>query len=158
VLEGDKSMVLFGKPLPAQVSPMEVVLHVAVGALLNQPWQTTRALLTEHQSNYAAPEQSVYNSYKARPINGIWASGPYLHNGSVPTVYDLLLPAAERPQVFYVGNPELDVRKLGHVSEAADGLSQLDTRLPGNSNAGHEYATDLSDEQRWELIEYLKTL
>jgi hypothetical protein len=158
LLEGDKAMVLFGDKLPAETSPLDLVTHVATGALFNQPWQTTKALFKEYRSNDAPPEQTVFNSYKARPINGIWASAPYLHNGSVPSIYDLLLPAEQRPATFYVGNIELDLVKVGHVYSAAPNTSFFDTRLLGNSNAGHEYGTQLNDEERWALVEYVKNL
>lgn len=158
ILEGDKSMVLFGNKLPAETSPMDLVLHVAVGSLLNQPWQSIKALFQEHESNYEAPAQTVYNSYKARPINGVWSSAPYLHNGSVPSIYDLLLPAAQRPTVFYVGNRELDVVKVGHVYAEAPNATRYDTALKGNSNIGHEYGTQLTDDERWALVEYIKSL
>ncbi len=117
----------------------------------------------------AAPYDSL-RSYKARPLNGIWATAPYLHNGSVPTLYDLLLPASPtandpkdmsyRPKTFYVGSREFDPKKVGFRTEANGGSGFLfDTTLPTNSNAGHEYDTrTLTDEQRWDLVEYLKSL
>lgn len=157
-LEGNKTMVLFGDKLPAETSPLDLVTHTATGALLNQPWQTIKALFKEFCSNNIAPEQTVFNSYKARPINGIWASAPYLHNGSVPSIYDLLLPAAQRPTTFYVGNIELDRVKVGYVYSEAPTGSFFDTRLRGNSNVGHEYGTQLNDGERWALIEYVKSL
>jgi len=158
ILEGNKAMVLFGKKLPAETSPMDLVLHVAVGSLLNQPWQSIKALCKEYASNYSPPEQTLYNSYKARPINGVWSSAPYLHNGSVPSIYDLLLPVSQRPETFYVGNRELDTVKVGHVYSEAPNTTLFDTHLSGNSNAGHEYGTQLSDEERWALVEYIKSL
>ena len=96
-------------------------------------------------------------AYKARPLNGTWASAPYLHNGSVPTLYDLLRPAAERPRTFAVGRWEYDPKKVGYVSEGQVPFV-LDTSIPGNSNRGHEYGVALSDADRWALVEYLKTL
>ena len=158
MLQGKKAMVFFGDTLPAETSPLALVTYAATGALLNQPWQSIKALYKSYASNDAPPEQTVYNSYKARPLNGVWASAPYLHNGSVPTIYDLLLPAGQRPALFYVGNIELDVVKVGYQSHEAPNTSEFDTRLPGNSNAGHEYATRLPDEQRWALVEYVKSL
>jgi len=157
-LEGDRAMVLFGDKLPAETSPLDLVTHTAAGALFNQPWQTIKALFKEYRSNDAPPEQTVFSSYKARPINGIWASAPYLHNGSVPSIYDLLLPSAQRPATFYVGNIELDLIKVGHIYTDATNTSFFDTSLPGNSNAGHEYGTHLSDDERWMLVEYVKSL
>jgi mono/diheme cytochrome c family protein len=109
-------------------------------------------------------------SYKGRSLNGIWATAPYLHNGSVPTLYDLLLPASPqandpagttyRPKTFRVGSRELDPKKVGFkhgVNEYAGFL--FDTTLASNSNAGHEYGTrEMSDQERWDLVEYLKSL
>ncbi|UJP08072.1 MAG: di-heme-cytochrome C peroxidase [Nitrosomonas sp.] len=117
-------------------------------------------------------------AYKARPLNGIWATAPYLHNGSVPTLYDLLLPKKRpddpvegeyRPDVFMVGSREFDPDKVGFKSAGYDGFL-FRTSLWGNHNSGHEYAagrTPLPDgtllpaltrEQRLDLLEYLKSL
>ena len=106
--------------------------------------------------------------YKARPHNGIWATPPYLHNGSVPSLYALLSPVSERPRVFYLGNKEYDPVKLGLNTEPLKGASEFRTSLPGNSNAGHEFndgpkgngiiGRKLSEEERMQIIEYLKTL
>jgi mono/diheme cytochrome c family protein len=115
----------------------------------------------------AAPFDSLM-AYKGRPLDGIWATAPYLHNGSVPTLYDLLLPASPlpgdppktvyRPKTFLVGSRQLDDKKVGFKSEGYPGFL-FDTSLPGNSNAGHEYSTrTLSEEDRWDLVEYLKGL
>ena len=95
--------------------------------------------------------------YVARPLVGVWASAPYLHNGSVPTMDDLLRPAAERPRVFVTHHQEYDPIKMGYRSDDdGTGMMQLDTSIPGNRNTGHEYGVELSHEQRSELIEYLK--
>ena len=98
-------------------------------------------------------------AYRARPLNGIWATAPYLHNGSVPSLYELLLPPHLRSRIFYVGSWEFDPRHVGlEVSSPFAGATVFDARLPGNSNAGHAYGTDLSEEDRMALIEFLKTL
>ena len=106
-------------------------------------------------------------SYKARSLNGIWATAPFLHNGSVPTLYDLLLPVKckegagdgkYRPDSFVVGAREFDPVKVGFKSEGYDGF-KFNTALRGNRNTGHEYgACGMSDADRWDLIEYLKSL
>jgi hypothetical protein len=94
---------------------------------------------------------------KAGPLLGIWATSPYLHNGSVPNLYELLLPADKRSKVFWVGSRELDTGKMGFVSTEARGLFRFDTRLPGNSNSGHVYPeAPYDDEERRNVIEYLK--
>ena len=99
--------------------------------------------------------------YKARPLNGIWATAPYLHNGSVRTMRQLLLPARHRETTFKVGTREFDPADMGFKN---DGAFTLDTSLPGNSNAGHDgsiYGTEAlaNDKARMDaLLEYLKTL
>jgi mono/diheme cytochrome c family protein len=111
-------------------------------------------------------EPSRLLGYKARPLTGIWATAPYLHNGSVPTLYDLLLPPAQRPARFYVGTRRFDPVKVGYATEkAADNGFAFETRdsegqpVPGNDNAGHDYGNArLSEGDRWALVEYLKTL
>jgi hypothetical protein len=92
--------------------------------------------------------------YRARPLNGVWATAPFLHNGSVPSVYDLLSPVADRPQLVQLGGTEFDPVHLGIVQDAEllerarrrrheryiDGYFILDTTLPGNLNTGHEFS------------------
>jgi len=118
------------------------------------------------------------NAYKGRPLNGIWATAPYLHNGSVPSLYDLLLPKKRegdpddgeyRPDQFEVGSREFDPVKVGLKSSGYKSFT-FDTSFPANSNAGHEYASGktaqpngvtlrpLSKEEKLDLLEYLKTL
>ncbi len=101
------------------------------------------------------------DGYVAKPLTGIWLRAPYLHNGSVPTIEDLLRPAEERPEVFHRGYDVYDPERLGfiHEGEAADRYGfRYDTRDPGNGNTGHEYGTELPAEDRDALVEYLKTL
>jgi len=97
--------------------------------------------------------------YVSRPLAGIWASPPYLHNGSVPTLWDLLQPVARRPARFPMGQHEYDPEKVGYVTEVS-GTPRFtfDVSMPGNGNGGHEYGTGLSDEEKRDLIEYLKSL
>lgn len=97
--------------------------------------------------------------YAARPLHGVWAIAPYLHNGSVPTLYDLLLPPAERPQRFPIGHRDFDPKKVGYRTDIPLDQAKfvVDTTKPGNANTGHTYGTTLTDQERWDLIEYLKT-
>jgi hypothetical protein len=98
-------------------------------------------------------------SYKAAPLAGVWSTAPYLHNGSVPTLYDLLSPPEKRPKLFYLGDHEFDPRKVGYQSRALEGVtSAFDTAIPGQSNAGHSYGTGITEDERLALLEYLKTL
>jgi hypothetical protein len=100
--------------------------------------------------------------YLASPLDGIWLRAPYLHNGSVPTLRDLLKPGAQRPTVFFRGNDTYDKVNLGFVStipsEGATSYMRFETARAGNSAAGHEYGTDLSQGDQDALLEYMKTL
>jgi hypothetical protein len=111
--------------------------------------------------------------YKPRPLAGIWAAGPFLHNGSVPTIYQLLLPADQRDKKFFVGTRDFDPVNLGLSTQPP--LKRgfwLDTSVTGNSNVGHEFRNghiqggslpqygvigpEWSEEDRRDIIEYLK--
>ena len=98
----------------------------------------------------------------AKPLAGIWATAPYLSNGSVANMWDLLTPAGARPKHFSLGSREYDVAKLGYRttpdSKAPAPPFEFDTSLTGNANTGHVYGTTLPDEDKWALIEFLKTL
>ena len=99
----------------------------------------------------------VQNGYVARALDGIWASPPYLHNGSVPTLRDLFLPVDERPTEFHLGAKEFDPKNVGFVSKKTSFSYRFDTELPECRNMGHEFGTELSPEDRDKLLEYLKT-
>jgi hypothetical protein len=95
--------------------------------------------------------------YLARPLTGVWATAPYLHNGSVPTLWHLLHPD-QRPAKFIVGNREYDPVKVGYTTSGSGWA--FDTSQPGNSNIGHagdKYGTNLTEDQKAALLEYLKT-
>ncbi len=105
--------------------------------------------------------------YKAAPRDGVWATPSFMHNGSVPNLYDMLLPAKERSKKFCLGR-EFDPVKVGRDTTCAPGTFLFDTELRGNSNAGHSFEDAprgngvigplLTDEQRWALVEYLKSI
>lgn len=153
-LEGRHKMVLAGERFGAQDRTIDLVMHAAIGATLRHPLEAIRATVEDYHSVYSANVSPNPEFYKARPLAGIWATAPYLHNGSVPTLYDLLLPPEQRPARFGLGSRELDPVKVGYRS----GDSLFDTRLPGNGNGGHRYGTELDDAERYALIEYLKSL
>ena len=141
---------------------------------------TDRGRLDSYTSELAANQYSLFseisykgedqrfthfrktNGYANLPLDGVWLRAPYLHNGSVPTLADLLRKPEQRPKSFYRGNDVYDPTKLGFVSDVAeaDGHSyfRYDTTLPGNLNSGHLYGTDLPEEEKTALIEYMKTL
>jgi hypothetical protein len=117
-------------------------------------------VLSQLSTLYAPPPAAPGASYEARRLYGIWATAPYLHNGSVPTLADLLLPASARPKTFRVGTRMFDPAKVGFSTDPATpgNIATFDTSLPGNSNAGHEYGTRLSAKDRRNLLEFLKQL
>lgn len=121
--------------------------------------------------------------YKPRPLEGVWATPPFLHNGSVPNIYQMLLPPEQRSKKFFVGRRLYDPKHLGFVHEP-DGDDEagfwLDTSVTGNRNSGHGFTASpkqvaaaakdpkghplppgvigplFTDAQRFELLEYLK--
>jgi mono/diheme cytochrome c family protein len=102
--------------------------------------------------------------YANSPLDGVWLRAPFLHNGSVPTLRDLLEPSAQRPKAFYRGYDVYDQKKVGFVSdvekEKGREYFRYNTEEPGNSNKGHEgkrYGTELSSAEKDALVEYLKT-
>lgn len=135
--------------------PPKVVTET--GAVAQTPAQARAARLGR-----CMREPSDVLGYKGRPLTGIWATAPYLHNGSVPTLYDLLLPPGQRPRSFAVGNREYDPVKVGYVSTSGPFRFAVDGAggsIPGNSNAGHDYGNaGFSDRQRSALVDYMKTL
>ena len=98
--------------------------------------------------------------YAAVALDGIWARAPYLHNGSAPTLADLLTPPSQRPARFYRGNQVYDRVNVGFVSQVPGPMTAgiYDTAQPGNGSQGHVYGTDLPIQDRKALIEYLKGL
>lgn len=184
-LEGVKAGYISGDPL-TRTEPVAKMLSATVKGVLVAKWKQILATVGEiffgvekpprvvGAADVVSPEERLaarldqcYKSrsdlfaYKGRPLDGIWATAPYLHNGSVPTLYDLLLPAKDRPQSFSLGTREYDPVKVGYVTGAgAPGNSfTFDTKLRGNSNIGHDYRVgELTEEQRWALVEYMKTL
>jgi hypothetical protein len=108
------------------------------------------------ESRSPKPEQLI--TYKARPLNGVAFTAPYLHNGSVASIYELLLPGTERLKKFYVGSKRFDPVRLGFSTkrERNPNTVLLDTTALGNGS--HEFGTDLSHDERMAVIEYIKTL
>lgn len=169
-----------------------VSFALALGALVQQVNETWFAL------NYISAIDQQYftegrpnclrasHAYKARPLNGVWATAPFLHNGSVPTLMDMLKPAEQRPKFVQLGTTEFDVEQVGikQTLELDDndnpvyinGIFILDTKLPGNLNTGHEFSSQwdgsksydqqkkgvigplLTNTERMQIIEFLKTI
>ena len=100
------------------------------------------------------------NGYVAVPLDGVWLRAPYLHNGSVPTLHDLMAPADKRPTTFRRGYDVYDPIRVGFVTSGPDAERlgfRYDTAQRGNSSQGHLYGVDLPDASKLALIEYLKT-
>jgi hypothetical protein len=135
---------------------------------------TDRHRLDSYTSIFAANQTGLYpqseyrfshfrktNGYANHPLDGIWLRGPYLHNGSVPTLRDLLDAPEDRPRVFYRGYDVFDQAKVGFVSDVPrDGhqvFTRYDTAIPGNGNGGHVYGTTLTADEKQAIVEYMKT-
>ncbi|MBY0587870.1 cytochrome c [bacterium] len=106
--------------------------------------------------------------YVAPPLDGIWASAPYLHNGSVPTLWHLLHPN-ERPRIWKRTSQGFDHQRIGlevtemesipaEVDSADERRAFFDASLPGKSAAGHDFPEALSEDERLMVLEYLKSL
>ena len=94
-------------------------------------------------------------------LDGVWVRGPYLHNGSVPTLHDLLEPPAKRPKVFWRGYDLYDQDNVGFVTQTDEAKrvgTRFDTGERANGNGGHVYGVDLPASEKGALLEYLKTL
>ncbi|SFN36976.1 di-heme-cytochrome C peroxidase [Dokdonella immobilis] len=156
--EGRKQGVVFGPALEARAQTSDLVVHAAVGAALGHPLESVRNALKSFHREIGSPLNSHPDGYKARPLSGIWASAPYLHNGSVPTLAELLKAPAQRTTQFFVGSREFDPQSVGLAAARGDNADLFDTDLPGNSNAGHAYGTNLADDDKRDLLEYLKSL
>lgn len=113
------------------------------------------------------PRPSEVPHYKAAPRDGVWATPPFLHNGSVPNLYEMLVPASQRTKKFYLGR-DFDPVKVGVDTSGKSGTYLVDTTLVGSSNRGHSFENAplgngvigplLTEEERWALVEYLKSI
>ena len=141
-----------------------------------------RQALWGSRKNCPNPGNAQEAHYRVRPLNGVWATAPYLHNGSVPSLYWMLKPAAERPKQFCMGTRDFDPQQVGFRVEAGEkqvcrhgetlfsAVNKDGSPIPGNSNLGHSLEGTpgpgkpgiigrlLSEDERYDLIEYLKTL
>jgi len=131
--------------------------------------------LNSYTTTFAANQYTLYpdskyrfvhfrktNGYANQPLDGIWARAPYLHNGSVPTLRDLLELPEKRPADFFRGYDLYDRKNVGFVSNVPEANGQrffkYETKVAGNGNRGHLYGTKLSPDQKNALVEYMKTL
>jgi mono/diheme cytochrome c family protein len=140
--------------------------------------RTDRHRLDSYTEQLCANQNLLYAAYPAerfshfrktfgyanQPLDGIWLRAPYLHNGSVPTLRELLEPAADRRKQFYRGYDVIDRERVGFIADVPEENGRkyflFDTRLPGNGNSGHEgeeFGTNLSAENKDAVVEFLKT-
>jgi hypothetical protein len=101
------------------------------------------------------------DGYVASFLDGIWLRAPYLHNGSVPTMLDLLQPVAQRPRTFWRGYDVYDQTRMGFVTDGDEARrvgTLHDVSAKANGNQGHEYGVTLNDDEKAALVEFLKTL
>jgi hypothetical protein len=167
-----------GLPLPWKdktVIPAPVLYNVIATSVREKA--IAKANLTKEQTDdlhgyrpygsEPAEKPPVPGGYKASPLDGVWATAPFLHNGSVPSLYELLRPAKDRPPTFNLGRG-FDPVKVGIDTSGQTGTAVFNAALPGNSNAGHSFEDGprgngvigrlLAEDERWALIEYLKSI
>jgi len=151
----------FGQPQVGEVTDIS-----QIGTDRHRLDSFTQGLVDKfHEINFGPPFNfSAYrktDGYADTPLDGVWMRAPYLHNGSVPTLWDLLQPADKRPTAFYKGYDVYDPKNVGFITAGPDAERVgflLQTCFPGNGNGGHLYGVDLTDKEKWALIEYMKTL
>jgi len=150
-----KDMPVLFPPLKDAPVPLLVANPAVLGAL--------RTKIENRLTNmFKPPAPDAPAAYESRVLYGIWATAPYLHNGSVPNLWQLLLPPERRSPSFMVGSRKYDEKNVGYVTTETpykDGTLVVGAgAAPGNSNAGHDYTQGLTDDDRRALLEYLKTL
>ena len=152
----------FGGALVGRVTPIH-----EIGTDRHRLDSYTYELLSNQNTLYAGYEWRFKSfrktdGYANMPLDGVWLRAPFLHNGSVPTLRDLLEPPESRPRQFYRGYDVFDPRRVGFVSDVAEerGVRFFlhDTAAPGNSNAGHVYGVSLSPEEKDAIVEFMKRL
>jgi hypothetical protein len=165
-LEGTRQFVYFG----SRIGRVDTAYHITANTVVHLLLGKIAAGTTNKQSRRIAattpdPDAILYHSkyepqlqYKAPPLNGVWAAAPYLHNGSVPNIYEVISPPDKRSKTFSVGRREFDPVKVGFVSEPDEGPFLFDTAPKGNTNVGHPFGAHLTEAERWQVIEYLKTI
>ncbi len=168
-----------GEPLGAEAKAFDLLGMSVIGSIVQHyfglspyfyagsaPSLPSRA--QEALSTFAPPSDALCDAapgplrYESRVMQGIWATAPYLHNGSVPTLADLLERPRDRPDSFRLGR-NYDTARIGLARDQGASAPRRETtgcsrRDSGNSNCGHDFGTNLSDEEKRALLEYLKTL
>jgi len=155
ILEGRPKLLV--EKFKAQASGDDILVHVLAGVIRGQLGPRDEPARTADERVPSIAMKAPKIGYKARSLNGIWTTAPYLHNGSVPTLDNLL--SKERGPGFWISSSNtFDPEKVGLVNQQTEGAFWFDTTKDGNRNIGHTFGTDLKPEQKKALIEYLKTL
>ena len=159
-IEGRLAFYLGGDSLRAQATGKQILVNAEAGILIRKPSRAIQSLVAELKIALPVAPDFDPKSYRARTLNGVWATAPYLHNGSVPNLWELLQVDTLRVDSFYVGSREFDPVNVGYVTTmpADSNATMLYTSEPGNSNAGHNYGGTMSDAEKRALIEYIKSL
>lgn len=175
-LKGQRATPFLGDVLTRSSPSTQIMKEIVTGVLVDKRPDASRAAWDNMVStdpvegrscNAHAASANGYADmgYKARPLNGIWATGPYLHNGSVPSLYDLLLPAKLRPTSFGMGSRQFDPKKVGFMDIPGgenrftfETVDDAGKPIVGNSNAGHDYGAALTERERLAILEYLKVI
>ena len=157
MLEGRPVAVFGGPAFGPRTGAATIVGHVSTAVLAQLPREKLQAGLGSYRAAIAASPARL-DAYKAVPLAGAWASPPYLHNGSVASLQQLLVPPGQRAARFTVGGRDYDLALVGYPADTAAPGYVMDTTLPGNANTGHDYGTTLPEGEKADLVEYLKTL
>ncbi len=164
------SYFLKGKTMAVNGELMDLLLPKMMERSLKNAGPFTAQEILDFNGYTGVPNDSSESQgirgFKAAPREGTWAIAPYLHNSSVPNLYELLSPAAERSKKFQITR-EFDPVKLGIVTKGRAEDYVYDTSLIGNSNAGHSFENGtgkgiigrlLTQTERYDLIEFVKSL
>ena len=147
-----------------QATLQRAIIETAIRKL-NPTEEQLAKLYGYREVPFPRPPQDVW---KAAPRDGVWATAPFLHNGSVPNLYEMLVPASERTKKFCITR-EFDPVKVGRdIGSCSPNAFVMDTTIPGNSNRGHSFQDGprgngtigplLTDDERWAIVEYLKSI
>jgi hypothetical protein len=133
--------------------------HIALLRTLLQPggFDKLKTMIQAQLANlFTSPGPD--GAYESRVLHGIWATAPYLHNGSVPSLWELMKPAKDRVTTFNVGCRHFDPKNVGFIIDDPSCKTGTFTVDPsnGNGNGGHEFGTNLSEDDRWAIVEFLK--
>ena len=157
----DRDTAMWDRPEAKQPSSLRRVFdYVSDLRPPKYPFAVDAIMAAAGAVTYAAACAQCHDANVAPPLDGVWVSAPYLHNGSVPTLRDLLEPPSSRPARFWRGYDVYDQARGGFVSDGPEAQrfgTLLDVTRPGKGNGGHTYGTTLSEDEKRALVEYLKT-